>query len=166
MKMSGWLSIAVAACAVLFFGVQMINGKSDAVHHGDEAELRKRIDLPFKFDSVKWEIFPVPEFGLDSVPGPDDYRVLVAQFEGAEVQEDIDRPVVRADFFYNSARPWISDVFQDFIRRTLDAGNELPQKSICTSLDVSVPPQASEKTSALLCRSGGKLLVHVIVEER
>ncbi len=144
----------------------MLNAYSEALHHGDEAELRKRVIVPFDFGGVTWEVFSVPEAGRDSVPGPDDFRVLVAQFEGVNIKQLALTPVASADFFYNSARPWVSEDARRLISQTLEAGGELPKSSKCYSLEVALTTQPSKKEQALICQAGGKLLMHVVTERR
>lgn len=166
MRTRGWIWVVLLACGILVGGGQLINAHPEALHHGDEAELRKQIIVPFDFGDVRWEVFSVPEAGRDSVPGPDDFRVLVAQFDGVSIERLALTPVVSADFFYNSARPWASEDVRRLISQTLNAGGALPRNAKCYSLEVALATQPPKKEPALICQAGGKLLLHVITERR
>ena len=163
MRRNAWVLALVGVG--IYVGVQLM-GMTSVTHREDAAGLRSVVAVPFSFRHVSWEVFSVPEGGRDSVPGPEDFQVLVAQFYGDNLKKDQLRSATSADFFYNSARPWLSAAAQTLIQQTLDKGGVLPTHAKCYAIEVAISGPELKKAPALVCQMDGNVLMHVITERR
>lgn len=163
MRRSAWV-LALVGIGI-YSGVQLM-GMTSVTHREDAAGLQSVIATPFPFRQVSWEVFSVPEGGRDSVPGPEDFQVLVAQFDGVNLNKNQLKSATSADFFYNSARPWLSTKAQTLIQQTLDKGGVLPAHAKCYSVEVALSGPEPKKEAALVCQMDGNVLMHVISERR
>lgn len=163
MRRSAWVLAFVGVG--IYLGVQLM-GITSVTHREDAAGLQSVVAVPFAFRHVSWEVFSVPEGGRDSVPGPEDFQVLVAQFDVGNLKKDQLTAVTSADFFYNSARPWLSTAARTLIQQTLDKGGVLSSHAKCYSVEVAIPGPELRREPALVCQLDGNVLMHVITERR
>ncbi|AVR96791.1 hypothetical protein [Pseudoduganella armeniaca] len=132
-------------------------------HRIEELDRHVTTDIPAS--AVTWQIFGTPEY-TGGLPGPTDYRTLIAQFRGVPAGwiARQDAPIGRVLVVPEAPRPWLAPGFRQLLADAHGNVVDLIDNRHCHP-HIGYLRQSGRPVHGFICAQGGSVLLYLTLTE-